>query len=103
MKHDGWMRIKELLQSNEWGKKVTVKGWVRTKRGNNTIAFIALNDGSVIHNIQIVTDVQKFDQKMLNEITTGSCICVKGTLVESVGKGQKVEIQANEIKVTQEA
>ena len=80
------------------GKEVNVKGWVRTRRGNKNVAFIALNDGSVIHNIQVVVDVKAFgDDELLRNITTGSCVSVNGKLVESQGKGQKVEIQASEI------
>lgn len=81
------------------GNKVNVKAWVRTKRGNNTVAFIALNDGSIVHNIQIVVDIAHFDSEMLKLITTGSCLSVTGTLVESQGQGQSVEIQADKIEV----
>ncbi|MBN1186328.1 MAG: asparagine--tRNA ligase [Bacteroidales bacterium] len=93
------VRINELLQSKDFGSEVTVKGWVRTKRGNKNIAFIALNDGSIIHNLQIVTDVEKFNPDLLNEITTGSCIRVTGSLVESMGQGQNVEVHAKEIEL----
>ncbi len=80
------------------GKEVNVKGWVRTRRGNKNVAFIALNDGSVIHNIQVVVDVKAFgNDELLRNVTTGSCISVNGELVASQGKGQKVEIQASEI------
>ena len=81
------------------GTDVVVKGWVRTKRGNKNVAFIALNDGSIIHNIQIVADVNKFDESLLKNITTGSCIKVCGKLVESLGSGQPVEIQADSIEI----
>jgi asparaginyl-tRNA synthetase len=81
------------------GEIVNIKGWVRTKRGNKNVAFIALNDGSIIHNIQIVADVQQFGEEALKPITTGACISATGTLVESMGKGQQVEIQATEIEV----
>lgn len=81
------------------GNKVCVKGWVRTKRGNNTVAFIALNDGSIVTSIQVVADVAKFDAELMKLVTTGSCLCVEGTLVESQGKGQTVEIQADTIEV----
>jgi asparaginyl-tRNA synthetase len=78
--------------------EVNVKGWVRTKRGNRNIAFIALNDGSVIHNIQVVVDVPAFgNDELLRQVTTGSCISVNGKLVESKGQGQPVEIVASEI------
>ena len=89
--------IKELLKSKEYNKTVNVKGWVRTKRGNKNIAFIAVNDGSVIHNIQVVADPNKFDEELLKQITTGASVSVTGTLVESKGQEQPVEIQASEI------
>ena len=81
------------------GTDICVKGWVRTKRGNNAVAFIALNDGSIVHNLQIVADLANFDDEMMKKITTGSCLRVVGTLVESQGKGQVVEVQAKEIEV----
>lgn len=85
-------------------KEINVKGWVRTRRGNKNVAFIALNDGSLIHNIQVVVDVKTFDNdELLRKITTGACISVNGKLVESQGKGQSVEIQASEIEVYGEA
>ena len=85
------------------GQEICVKGWVRTKRGNKSVAFIALNDGSTIKNIQIVADVEKFSEDILKRITTGACLRVNGKLVESMGKGQSVEIQANEIEIYGEA
>ncbi len=81
------------------GTKVNLKGWVRTKRGNKSVAFIALNDGSIIHNIQIVVDLSVFDEQTMKLITTGSCISVNGVLVESPGQGQAFEVQASEIEV----
>ena len=95
-------KIKELLNNPEIagiGNTVNVKGWVRTKRGNKNVAFIALNDGSIIHNIQVVADVQNFNEDILKLITTGSCISVIGKLVESQGSGQKVEILAENIEL----
>ena len=91
-------KVKDLLAS-EPGKDVLAKGWVRTKRGNKGVAFIALNDGSTINNIQIVVDKTQVDESILAKITTGACIAVQGALVESVGSGQAVEIQAKEIEV----
>ena len=91
--------VKQLLASTEFDWVVNVKGWVRTKRGNNNIAFVALNDGSIIHNIQIVIDVKKFDEQLLKLITTGSCISVTGNLVRSMGKEQAAEIQAEKIEL----
>jgi asparaginyl-tRNA synthetase len=74
-------------------------GWVRTKRDSKTVVFIALNDGSTINNVQIVADVVNFDEELLKQITTGACLSVTGKLVQSVGAGQSVEIQAKEIKL----
>ncbi len=93
------MRIKELLLSHEYGSSQLVKGWVRTKRGNKNIAFVALNDGSTIHNIQIVFDLGKFDEELMKTVTTGSCIAVTGKLVESAGKEQNVEIHADSLQI----
>ncbi len=76
-----------------------VKGWVRTRRGNKNISFIAINDGSTIHNIQVVAEIANFNEETLKLVTTGSCIGVKGVLVPSQGQGQSVEIQAKEIEV----
>ena len=92
------IKVKDLLKC-EAGLKVTVKGWVRTKRGNKNVAFIALNDGSTINNIQIVVDKAAFEEALLAKITTGAAIRVSGNLVESVGSGQNVEIQAAEIEI----
>ena len=95
-------KVKDLLKS-ELGHEVTAKGWVRTKRGNKNIAFIALNDGSTINNIQIVVETANFSEELLKKITTGACIAVNGDLVKSVGSGQAVEIQAKEITLYGEA
>jgi len=92
-------KIKDILVSTAYGSEILVKGWVRTKRGNKNIAFLALNDGSIIHNLQIVVDVANFDEELLKQITTGSCIAVVGKLAESKGQEQNVEIHASEITV----
>jgi len=92
-------KIKTLLASDKTGEDVMVKGWVRTKRGNRNITFIALNDGSTVSNIQIVAEISKFDEKLLKDITTGSCLAVTGKLVASQGKGQSVEIAADTIEI----
>ena len=84
------------------GTQICVKGWVRTKRGNKNVSFLAVNDGSIIHNIQVVADPTKFEEE-LKRITTGACIGVEGTLVESQGSGQAVEVQAERIVVYGEA
>lgn len=96
------MKVKDLLKA-EAGQDVLAKGWVRTKRGNKNISFIALNDGSTINNIQIVAETASFSDELLKKITTGACIGVYGKLVESQGSGQAVEIQAAEITVYGEA
>ncbi|HOB85049.1 MAG TPA: asparagine--tRNA ligase [Bacteroidales bacterium] len=90
-------KIKILLSSPATGSDVLVKGWVRTKRGNKNIVFIALNDGSTIKNIQIVADASMFDDGLMRDITTGACLEVTGELVESQGQGQNVEIKAKTI------
>ena len=91
-------KVKELL-TMQAGVDVLAKGWVRTKRGNKEIAFIALNDGSTIRNIQIVVDKNETTEPVLAKIGTGACIAVEGKLVESVGSGQNVEIKAENITV----
>ena len=92
-------KISELLKSTAYGSEVNIKGWVRTKRGNKNIAFIAINDGSVIHNIQVVADMAVFSEEDLKPVNTGACLSVTGTLVQSQGQGQSVEIQAKQIEV----
>lgn len=92
-------KIVDLLQRTDYGAEVTVMGWVRTKRGSKAVNFIALNDGSTIKNVQVVADVEKFDADMMKLITTGACLSVTGTMVESIGSGQAVEVQATDIKV----
>ena len=91
-------KVKDLLKS-EPGQEVLAKGWVRTKRGNKNVAFIALNDGSTINNIQIVVDKTPENEAVLAKVTTGACIAVWGNLVESMGGGQATEIQATQIEI----
>ena len=91
-------KVKDLLKMAP-GQEVLAKGWVRTKRGNKQIKFVALNDGSTVNNIQIVVDMASFEDTLVARITTGASLAVKGRLVESVGSGQAVEIQASEIEV----
>ncbi len=91
-------KIKQVL-SSEPGRDVLVKGWVRTRRGSRQVSFIAMNDGSTIHNIQVVVDMQAFDEDKLKLITTGACLAVEGKLVRSEGKGQHLEIQAKKIEI----
>lgn len=92
-------KIIDLLQNENYGETVSLKGWVRTHRGNKHVSFIALNDGSTIHNIQVVADTNKFGDDFLKPITTGACVHVIGKLVESQGKGQKAEVQADKIEI----
>jgi len=88
--------VAELLQSDNFLEEVTIKGWVRTFRSNR---FIAINDGSTINNIQCVIDYENTDESTLKRITTGAAIFIKGTLTESQGKGQTVEIDADRIEI----
>ena len=100
------IEIKQLLSDNTQSlinTTINVKGWVRTKRGNKNVAFIALNDGSTINNIQVVVDLANFDEDLLRRITTGACVSVDGLLVASQGAGQSVEIQAQDIVLYGEA
>ena len=92
-------KVIDLLKRTDFGAEVLVKGWVRTRRGSKAVSFIALNDGSTIKNVQIVADLEKFDDELMKQITTGACISVKGTMVESIGSGQAVEVQAAEIEL----
>lgn len=88
--------VAELLSSNNFLQEVTIKGWVRTFRANR---FIALNDGSTINNIQCVVDFENTNEELLKRITTGAAISITGTLIESQGKGQTVEIQVTKIDI----
>ncbi|MBP3785510.1 MAG: asparagine--tRNA ligase [Bacteroidaceae bacterium] len=92
-------KIIDILRSQDYGQSVCVKGWVRTRRGSKAVNFIALNDGSTIKNVQIVAGVEKFDADLLRLVTTGACLSVEGTLVQSQGAGQSSEIQATKIEV----
>src|ERR1700733_15406159 len=89
-------RIKQLLATGEAGQQVTVMGWVRTFRNNQ---FIALNDGSTNNNLQVVTELGLLDDATIKRITTGACIKATGRIVESLGKGQKVELKATSIEI----
>ena len=91
--------IIDALKRTDFGNKINVRGWVRSRRGNKNVSFIALNDGSTIKNIQIVVDLANFSEEQLKPVTTGSCISATGTLVESQGAGQSVEIQLTELEV----
>jgi asparaginyl-tRNA synthetase len=95
--------IKTLLQSTAYGSDVNVKGWVRTKRGSKNVAFIALNDGSTIKNVQVVVEVNPENEKILDRIHTGAALSIDGEIVESMGSGQNVEVQAKKIDLLGEA
>lgn len=88
--------VKDLLGASPSGQEVTVNGWVKTFRSNR---FIALNDGSTLKNIQCVLDFENFDEAIIKQINTGAALRVKGSLVESQGRGQTVEIQVSEVYV----
>ncbi|MBE6306649.1 MAG: asparagine--tRNA ligase [Bacteroidaceae bacterium] len=92
-------KIADIFDPQLLNTTVCVKGWVRTRRGNKHVNFIALNDGSTIKNIQVVVDLANFDEETLKPITTGASLCVVGKLVESMGKGQTAEIQAEKIEI----
>ena len=89
-------RIKDLLNQKPQGQEVTVMGWVRTKRNNQ---FVALNDGSTNNNLQVVIELGKYDDDFLKRITTSASLKIKGNLIESLGKGQKMEVKALEVEI----
>ena len=91
------LKIKEILSGELIGTQVLVKGWVRTKRGSKNVNFLALNDGSTIHNLQVVADVEKFGEELLKDINTSTSLAITGDLVASQGSGQAVELNATEI------
>jgi len=93
MKHS---KVKDLLNSTKSDYEVTVKGWVRTFRNNQ---FIALNDGSTIHNLQCVVDFENTPEESLKRINTGTAVALTGILVESKGAGQKYEIQVSKLEI----
>ena len=95
--------VKELLNTEQTGSVVHIKGWVRTRRGNKSLAFIAVNDGSIIHSIQVVADIPLFGEDLIKKINTGASLGITGKLVESSGSGQKVEIVAEKIELYGEA
>lgn len=96
-------KIKFLLSDPKIGEKAIVKGWVRTKRGNKNIAFIAINDGSTIQNLQAIADLEIIDEQLMKLVTTGACVSVKGEIVASQGKGQTVELLVSELEILGEA
>lgn len=92
-------KVKEILKGGETGRQVLVKGWVRTRRSSKNVAFIALNDGSTIHNLQIVADVDRFGEDLIKDINTSTSLAVTGLLAESQGSGQSVELIAETITI----
>ncbi|MDD7437344.1 MAG: asparagine--tRNA ligase [Bacteroidales bacterium] len=96
-------KIVDILIAPKVGSDVNIKGWVRTKRGSKGISFIAVNDGSCIHNLQVVVEHEAFDEELLKRISTGASVSITGLLTESQGKGQNVEIQAKDILLYGEA
>ncbi len=92
--------IAELLKTEKIGDKVCVKGWVKAFRSNR---FIQINDGSTIHNIQAVIDFENMDEAILNRITTAAAISIEGTIIESEGKGQKIELKVEKIEILGDA
>lgn len=92
-------KIKNILLEGQPGEFVIAKGWVRTKRGSKNVAFIALNDGSVIHNLQVVVDVNLVDDAILRDINTGAAISVEGKLAASTGSGQNIELVAEKLEL----
>ena len=92
-------KVIDILKSEDYGKTIVAKGWVRTHRASKVVHFIALNDGSTIHNVQIVADTDKFDEELFKQITTGACLSVEGELCKSPAAGQASEIHAAKIEI----
>jgi len=91
--------INDLFKSEEFDRKVLVKGWVRNRRGSKNVAFVAMNDGSCLNNIQVVVDFEKLGEEVMKDVSVGASLAVEGTLMESQGKGQKMEVIADKIEV----
>lgn len=96
-------KVLEVLKSAEVGASLLVKGWVRTKRQNKNVAFIALNDGSTINNLQLVADPNEISEDLLKLVTTGACVAARGEIVASQGSGQSVEMHVKELEILGEA
>lgn len=92
-------KIVDVLKMTDFGVEVNVKGWVRTRRGNNYVTFINLNDGSTIHNLQIVADMNRFSEDLIRRAATGASLSVRGVLTASQGSGQNVELVAQNIEI----
>jgi len=91
--------INDLFKSEEFDRKVLVKGWVRNRRGSKNVAFVAMNDGSCLNNIQIVVDFEKLGDEVMKNVSVGASLAVEGMLMESQGKGQNMEVIADKIEV----
>ncbi len=96
-------KIKALLTGMQVDEQIHVKGWVRTRRGNNYVSFVALNDGSTIENIQLVVNFEEISEEAIKGVTTGACLAATGKLVKSAGKGQSYEVQVTELEILGEA
>ncbi len=92
-------KVIDALKSTDYGKEITVMGWVRTHRSSKAVDFIAINDGSTIKNIQVVVDAGSVDDETLRQVTTGACVSVEGTLVESPAQGQASEIKCEKLHI----
>src|SRR5690554_5961027 len=91
--------IADALTGSGIDSKIIVKGWIRNSRGNNYVLFVAMNDGSSLHNLQVVVDVEKFDESTRKKLSVGSAISVEGILQKSEGKGQDYEVIAENIEI----
>jgi asparaginyl-tRNA synthetase len=92
-------KIADLLESKDYGKEVSVKGWVRTKRGSKNVTFLAMNDGSTIKNLQVVVDHGILEEEILQPVNTGASLSITGNIIKSPGSGQSVEVSAKNIDV----
>lgn len=93
------IKIKELLATAQTGDQICAKGWVRTKRVGKNVVFIALNDGSTLHNLQIVVSPDRLSEEMLQRITPGSSLAIEGTVASSQGQAQRIELQADKLTI----
>ncbi|MFT6879524.1 MAG: asparaginyl-tRNA synthetase [Arcticibacterium sp.] len=97
------MQIKDILKLSPTNQILEIKGWVRTKRGQSSLSFVSINDGSTLKNIQAVVDGEKISEDTMKKVSCGACVCITGELVASTGSGQKVELLANNVLVYGEA
>ena len=97
--NDKRIKISKILSNGESIGKAKVCGWVRSKRGSKNVIFIALNDGSTINNLQIVANGEKFGEEKLKSVSTGASLSVTGTILQSQGAGQQLELEADSINI----